>query len=178
MSTLTTRDGAKIFYNDWGTGQPVVFSHGWPLSADPWEDQMLFLASHGFRCIAHDRRGHGRSRRRPLQLELHIPKWGGRREGAGRKPAPSRSVRHRARRPHDPRCPVHVTLRAAGRIPSMRGGDLAAAIPRALARASRDGFRLLQYSLQSDPLHMLVEADEPTRPRAVCRGLRYALPRR
>ena len=61
MSTLTTRDGAKIFYKDWGTGEPVVFSHGWPLSADAWEDQMLFLASRGFRCIAHDRRGHGRS---------------------------------------------------------------------------------------------------------------------
>lgn len=61
MSTITTKDGTRIYYKDWGTGAPVVFSHGWPLSSDSWESQMIFLASHGFRCIAHDRRGHGRS---------------------------------------------------------------------------------------------------------------------
>jgi non-heme chloroperoxidase len=61
MPAITTKDGTQIYYKDWGTGQPVVFSHGWPLTADAWEDQMFFLCSHGYRCIAHDRRGHGRS---------------------------------------------------------------------------------------------------------------------
>ena len=60
-TTITANDGTKIYYKDWGEGKPVVFSHGWPLSSDAWEKQMLFLASHGYRCIAHDRRGHGRS---------------------------------------------------------------------------------------------------------------------
>lgn len=61
MATIKTKDGTEVYYNDWGSGQPVVFSHGWPLSADAFEDQMFYLASRGFRCIAHDRRGHGRS---------------------------------------------------------------------------------------------------------------------
>jgi non-heme chloroperoxidase len=61
MARFKTTDGTRIYYNDWGTGQPIVFSHGWPLSADAFEDQMFFLASRGYRCIAHDRRGHGRS---------------------------------------------------------------------------------------------------------------------
>lgn len=66
MPTIQTKDGTQIYYKDWGTGQPVVFSHGWPLSSDAFEDQMYFLAQHGYRCIAHDRRGHGRSSQ-PLQ---------------------------------------------------------------------------------------------------------------
>ncbi len=61
MTTITTKDGTEIYYKDWGQGQPIVFSHGWPLSGDAFEDQMFFLTSHGYRCIAHDRRGHGRS---------------------------------------------------------------------------------------------------------------------
>jgi non-heme chloroperoxidase len=61
MPKITTKDGIEIYYKDWGDGQPVVFSHGWPLSADAWEDQMFHLSSRGYRCIAHDRRGHGRS---------------------------------------------------------------------------------------------------------------------
>ena len=61
MSTITTKDGTQIYYRDWGIGQPVVFSHGWPLTGDAFEDQMFYLAQRGYRCIAHDRRGHGRS---------------------------------------------------------------------------------------------------------------------
>ena len=61
MNTIITRDGTQLYYKDWGSGQPVVFSHGWPLTSDSWESQMFCLASNGYRCIAHDRRGHGRS---------------------------------------------------------------------------------------------------------------------
>src|ERR1700761_7361956 len=61
MSTIKTKDGTAIFYKDWGKGKPVVFSHGWPLSADAWDGQMVFLLRQGYRVIAHDRRGHGRS---------------------------------------------------------------------------------------------------------------------
>jgi non-heme chloroperoxidase len=60
-NVIVTSDGTQIYYKDWGSGQPIVFSHGWPLSADAWEDQMVFLGQRGYRCIAHDRRGHGRS---------------------------------------------------------------------------------------------------------------------
>ena len=63
MARFTTKDGADIYYNDWGSGPAIVFSHGWPLSADAFADQMFFLASRGYRCVAHDRRGHGRSSR-------------------------------------------------------------------------------------------------------------------
>jgi non-heme chloroperoxidase len=61
MSTITTKDGTEIYYKDWGKGPAVTFSHGWPLNSDMWDGQMLFLAQNGYRCIAHDRRGHGRS---------------------------------------------------------------------------------------------------------------------
>ena len=65
MSFVKTKDGVEIFYKDWGKGQPIVFSHGWPLSADDWDNQMLFFLSRGYRVIAHDRRGHGRSSQVP-----------------------------------------------------------------------------------------------------------------
>ena len=102
--------------------------------------------------------------RSPRQLEFVIRTWGGRRRGAGRKPGPGRRrVPHRRRPLHDSHCPVHVTLRAAACLPSLRCDRLFAPITVALATASRDGFRLLHFSLQADHLHLLVEADAPMR---------------
>ena len=68
MSKIKTDDGTEIFFKDWGTGQPIVFHHGWPLSADEWDNQLLFFLEKGFRVVAHDRRGHGRSIRRRLGM--------------------------------------------------------------------------------------------------------------
>src|SRR5438270_10377855 len=70
MGTITTSDGTEIYYKDWGSGQPIVFSHGWPLSADDWDSQMLFFLHHGYRVIAHDRRGHGRSTQTELGNDM------------------------------------------------------------------------------------------------------------
>ncbi len=69
-STFTTKDGTEIFYKDWGTGQPIMFHHGWPLSADDWDSQMLFFLAEGYRVIAHDRRGHGRSSQTDLGNDM------------------------------------------------------------------------------------------------------------
>ena len=112
------------------------------------------------------------------QLELVIRTWGGRRRGAGRKPAPGRrQTPHRRRTPHDPRCPVHVTLRARSGLPSLRGDAVFGAVRRAFAAASRNSFRLLQFSVQSDHLHLLAEADEPTRLTRGVQGLAIRLAR-
>ena len=100
---------------------------------------------------------------RSRQIEL-LRTWGGRRVGAGRKPSARRRMTpHRRRAPHDPHCPVHVTLRSRDGLPSLRGNAVFSAVRGALARASCNRFRLLHFSVQSDHLHLLVEADEPTR---------------
>ncbi len=116
MGTIKVEDGAEIFFKDWGEGQPVVFSHGWPLSADAFEDQMFFLASAGYRCIAHDRRGHGRSSQPWTGNDLDtyaddLARWSGlstfgrscmsatRREGAKSPATSAGTARIRSRRP-------------------------------------------------------------------------------
>lgn len=100
----------------------------------------------------------------PRQFALNIRTWGGRRRGAGRKPTADRhSTPHRKRATHDPHCPVHVTLRARRGLSSLRDDGIFCAVRGAFAAASRNGFRLLHYSVQSDHLHLVVEADEPTR---------------
>jgi pimeloyl-ACP methyl ester carboxylesterase len=106
MNTITTKDGTQIYYKDWGLGQPVVFSHGWPLSSDSWEAQMLFLASSGYRCIAHDRRGHARSEcaaHRARNHQLFV-----RANDANRGPAGVRGTRL----PRSPHCETHSAFEA------------------------------------------------------------------
>ena len=102
-------------------------------------------------------------RRAMRQLELRPHTWGGRRDGAGRRPTPGRrAVPHARRSPHDPRCPAHVTLRACAGVPSLRSERLLPILRNALRAASTTRFRLLAFSVQSDHLHLVVEADEPT----------------
>ena len=101
MRTIITKDKTSIWFKDWGTGQPIVFSHGWPLSSDAFEDQMFFLASHGYRVIAHDRRGHGRSSQPWQGKDMNhyaddrgagrAPRAEGRRPHRSFDPAPARS---------------------------------------------------------------------------------------
>ena len=106
------------------------------------------------------------------QLELTIRTWGGRRHGAGRPPKPGRrSVPHRRRTPHVARCPAHVTLRAVSNLPSLRDERTFVTIQRALGLASKTGFRVFEFSIQTDHLHLLVEADDPTRFERGMRGL-------
>ena len=115
---------------------------------------------------------------RHRQLELHLPTWGGRRRGAGRKPKPGRRrMSHLARAPHDPHCPAHVTLRAAGGFASLRSGRLFSAVSKALTAATSDRFRVLHFSVQRDHLHLLVEASSPTGFERGVRGLAIRIAR-
>ena len=118
MATITTKDGVEIFYKDWGTGQPIVFSHGWPLSADDWDAQMLFFLEHGFRVIAHDRRGHGRS-----TPDQRRPRHGSLRRRSGGADRASRSEERRACRPLHRRRRGRALHRAPRREPRGEGGD-------------------------------------------------------
>jgi putative transposase len=113
------------------------------------------------------------------QLELSISTWGGRRRGAGRKPNPGRRMApHCRRETHDRRCPAHVTLRASSPLPSLRDGRVFAAVRGALAAARRDGFRVVQFSVQRDHVHLLVEADAPARFTRGLQGLAIRIAKR
>ena len=91
MSTITTKDGTQIYYKDWSAGPPVLFSHGWPLSADSWESQMVFLASNGYRCTAHDRRGHGTG----VANHERQPAGAGRETSRASRPASAASIAYK-----------------------------------------------------------------------------------
>jgi REP element-mobilizing transposase RayT len=115
----------------------------------------------------------------PRQLELSISTWGGRRRGAGRKPNPGRRMApHCRRETHDRRCPAHVTLRASSPLSSLRDGRVFAAVRGALAAASRDGFRVVHFSVQRDHVHLLVEADAPARFTRGLQGLAIRIAKR
>ncbi len=116
MPTITTKDGVEIFYKDWGSGQPIVFSHGWPLSADDWDTQMLFFLHHGYRVIAHDRRGHGRSTRPRTATTWTIMPTIWRLDG------PSRPERCRPCRPFHRRRRGGALSGTAWRKPGRQGG--------------------------------------------------------
>ena len=117
MATFETNDGTWIYYNDWGKGQPIVFSHGWPLSADAFEDQMFYLASRGYRCIAHDRRGHGRSSQpwHGNDLDTYADDLAELVEKLDLKDADSRRSFHRRRRGRPLHRPARHQARGEGR---------------------------------------------------------------
>ena len=118
MPTIATRDGIEIFYKDWGSGQPIVFSHGWPLSADDWDPQMLFFLGQGFRVIAHDRRGHGRSTQTADGHDMdHYA------DDLAALTEKSEPQRRDSRRPFDRRRRGRPLHRAPRREPGRQGGD-------------------------------------------------------
>ena len=154
MSTITTKDGTEIYYKDWGEGPVVTFTHGWPLSADAWDGQMLFLAQHGYRAVAHDRRGHGRSSQAIIR-ERHgrLRRRPGRRD-RGARPARRHAGRplHRRRRSrplHRP--PRHQPGRQGGAAspPSRRSCSRSAANPEGLPMEVFDGLRAGLYKDRS-----------------------------
>ena len=141
MPTITTTDGVDIFFKDWGSGQPIVFSHGWPLSADDWDNQMLFFLGHGYRVIAADRRGHGRStpsRRRPRRRPL-------RRRPARRRRTPRPARRHTRRTLHRRRRSYPVSWAAAVKRRAAKAA-LISAVPPLMVQTADESRRLAQES--------------------------------